>query len=407
VPVPVVAARAGLRLGRSVLPIRIFERLAMKLPWTATRIMIGVVCLAAVPAVLLAAGQDPGGGGKGGHGTVDAGRDQAFSSVADLEASYAQQVAVLERKRLLDLTALAQRLTGIESERAYRAAFDLAVARGLYAEAEPAASAYVAKESGEAENHALAASIMLITRASRGEFDESLADLKRFLARRAAADIPDERRLPAPLVCAVGEAYLHRLVRHGRFDIAREVCRLAASVDHPDKVVQNHFAERLARFEMVGKLAPAIEGTDVDGKPVRLSDLKGKVVLIDFWASWAPPCVVSFPHLRDLLLAHRDQGFAILGVNLDAMSQDHTGKQADPKEVLATVRWFLLQHRASWPNLIADGAQSAAKNYGVSAVPSSFLVARDGTIVGVELSGSALAHAVEQTLKGQAASGQR
>ena len=134
---------------------------------------------------------------------------------------------------------------------------------------------------------------MLIMDAERGEFDKSLAELKEFLKRAAAAEVADEDRLPAPLVCAVGEAYLQRLARGGRYDIARQVCSLLSESGHPDPVVKCYFDHRLARFAMVGKPAPLFEGIDADGKPVRLSDYKGKVVLIDFWASWAPPCVAD------------------------------------------------------------------------------------------------------------------
>jgi len=377
----------------------------MKSPRTATRIMIGVAWLAVVPGALPAAGQDPSGQARAGSGQVGGGG--AISSVADLEASYARQMAELEQRKLADLAALAERQTGIEAERAFRAAFDLAVARGLYLQAERAARTYLAREQGEPETHALAASITLISRAERGEFDQSLADLKQFLEQRAAANVPDDRRLPGPLVCAVGEAYLQRLIRGGRIDIARQVCRLGASSDHPGRVVQSYFAERLSRLDMVGKPAPAIEGTDIDGKPVRLADLKGKVVLVDFWASWCPTCGASFAHTRDLVLAHRDQGFAVIGVNLDALGQDLTGKKADAKDVRSTVRWFLLQHRAAWPNLIGDGAEAIAKAYGVNEVPANFLVARDGSIVQVELNGAALTRAVEQAVKGQAAAGTR
>jgi thiol-disulfide isomerase/thioredoxin len=367
----------------------------MKSLRTATGIMVGVACLAVVPAILSAMGQDPSGGTKAGGG--------AYSSLAQLEASYEQQFTALDRRKLADLAALAGRLSGIEAESAFRAVFDLAVARGLYAEAEPVSRAYLAREKGEPETQALAASVILVTHADRGDFERSLAELKQFLDSRAAAQIPDDRRLPGALICAVGEAYLQRLIRSGRFDIARQVCQLALNNKHPDKVIQTYFTERLARLDMVGKRAPAIEGTDVDGKSVRLADLNGKVVLVDFWASWCPPCVASFSQIRELYLTRRDQGFAVLGVNLDSLGQDASGKRADPKEVLSTVRWFLLEHLASWPNLIGPGAEAAAKTYAVNEVPASFLVGRDGTIIQVELSGKALSQAVMQALKGPAA----
>ncbi len=255
------------------------------------------------------------------------------------------------------------------------------------------------RENGEHETHALAASILLIGRAGRGEYDQSLSDLKAMLARRAAAQVPDDRRLSAPLVCAVGESYLQLLIRGGRLDIAREVCKLGAASNHPDPTVADFFTRRLARLDMVGKPAPAFEGTDVDGRAVRLADLKGKVVLIDFWASWCPPCGGTFAQIGELYRAHRDKGFAVISVNLDAIGNEPEGKKSDPKEVLSTVRWFLLQHRAAWPCVFGENTEAIAKAYGVHDVPAEFLIGRDGTIVQVELFGPALSAAVEKALK--------
>ena len=89
----------------------------------------------------------------------------------------------------------------------------------------------------------------------------------------------------------------------------------------------------------------------------------------------------------------------MIGVNLDALGQDSTGNRADPKHVLSTVRWFLLQHRASWPNVIGDSAEAVAKAYAVNEVPTNFLIGNDGTITQVELSGQALTTAIEKALK--------
>ena len=145
------------------------------------------------------------------------------------------------------------------------------------------------------------------------------------------------------------------------------------------------------------------EGIDADGKPVRLADYKGKVILIEFWASWAPPCVVEFSHLRELYHAYRDKGFVIVGVNLDSLGQDLNGKKSDPKEVLAMVRWFLLNQRAAWPEILGESAEAAAKAFSVTDVPASFLVGRDGIITQVELSGEGLSRAIESSLGGPAA----
>ena len=367
----------------------------MKSPRAATRILTGVACIFIVPGIRSASAPYSGADGKAAQPSSSG----AYSSLADLETHYARQAAELERKKLADLGALAQRQTGPDSEVTYRAAFDLAVARSLYGDAEPIARAYLAHDRGEHENFALATSIALVMDAERGEFDKSFAEVKAFLKQRATAEVADEQRLPAPLVCAVGEAYLQRLIRGGRYDIARRVCGFLCESSHPDPAVKSYFNNRQARFEMIGKPAPAFEGKDVDGKPVKLADYKGKVVLIDFWASWAPPCVEVFPHYRELYHTYREQGFAVIGVNLDSMGQDLTGKKPDSKETLSSVRWFLLHHRAAWPNIIGETAEAAAKAYNVAEVPETFLVGRDGSIVQMEQQGEGLAKAIETSLK--------
>ena len=74
----------------------------------------------------------------------------------------------------------------------------------------------------------------------------------------------------------------------------------------------------------------------------------------------------------------------MIGVNLDSLGQDLTGKKPDSKEVLSTVRWFLLHHRAAWPEILGETAEAAAKAYSVADVPAAFLVGRDGIITQVE-----------------------
>ena len=71
------------------------------------------------------------------------------------------------------------------------------------------------------------------------------------------------------------------------------------------------------------------EGTDADGKPVRLSDFKGKVVLLDFWASWCGPCVGMVPHERKLVERLKGKPFVMIGINADHTNEKLRAAQAD------------------------------------------------------------------------------
>jgi thiol-disulfide isomerase/thioredoxin len=155
---------------------------------------------------------------------------------------------------------------------------------------------------------------------------------------------------------------------------------------------------------LIGKPAPEIEGKDVDGKPVRLAYFKGKVVLVDFWATWCPPCVASFPTLRQLAREYKDRSFAILGVNLDDLARSESGQPgagAEPAHV--DIRPFLVSQRVGWTNLVGPGGDAAAKAFGVEEIPASFLIDRDGKIVQVELRDQALARTLAQLLGGPTA----
>jgi peroxiredoxin len=322
----------------------------------------------------------------------------AHHPIAKLAEHYDRLAAELEKRKLADLIKLATSLRGIPSEHAYRAAFDLAVARKFYSDAAPAALEYLTKKPGHPENQTLAGSIVLLSQTERGELDKSLATLKGFLSEHATATTSDEERIPGGLICAMGEAYLQQLLGAGHLDTARSACRIVTENAHPDPAVRTYFAERLARIDMIGKPAPDFTARDIDGKPVRLSDLKRKVVLVDFWATWCPPCVTSIPRLREFHIAHKPQGFVVIGVNLDSLAVDQTGKPANAKEVLSLVRWFLLHNRASWPNITGAEAEKIAATYGVHEVPANFLIGRDGKIMRVELTGAALAGAIAESL---------
>src|SRR5277367_6815965 len=114
----------------------------------------------------------------------------------------------------------------------------------------------------------------------------------------------------------------------------------------------------------IGKPAPDAVLRGSDGAEQKLSSLRGKVVYLDFWASWCIPCRQSFPWMNDMQKKFAGQDVVILAVNLDAKTAD--------------VDAFLARYPASF-RLAFDTEGASAKQFGVKAMPTSFLIGRDGT----------------------------
>lgn len=139
---------------------------------------------------------------------------------------------------------------------------------------------------------------------------------------------------------------------------------------------------------LVGKPAPGFELNDIDGKPVKLADFKGSVVVLDFWATWCGPCVASMPHLDALRSEFEDKGVKVLAINL---------READK-----LVRDFM-QKRKLGLHVVMDRDGAVAKRYSVGGIPQTVVVGKDGlvrkVIVGFGGDDSQLRSAVQDALK--------
>ena len=122
-----------------------------------------------------------------------------------------------------------------------------------------------------------------------------------------------------------------------------------------------------AQAAEVGQAAPEVEWQGAAGV-VRLAELKGKVVYVDFWASWCGPCRQSFPWMNEMQAKYGARGFQVLAVNLDA-------KRSDAEQ-------FLAQVPAKFA-LAFDAKGDSARRFGIKGMPTSVLIAADGKVAAV------------------------
>lgn len=153
--------------------------------------------------------------------------------------------------------------------------------------------------------------------------------------------------------------------------------------------------DRVPRFRpamsLVGQPAPAFDLPDLQGRNVSLQSLRGKVVLLNFWATWCGPCVVEMPHMEKLQQEFAERNVVVLGVD---------------DESAATAAEFMVRRNYTYNSLV-DEARKVSQLYQISSIPQSFFITADGRI-GAQLSGTQteaqLRATLEQTLRGEVSS---
>ena len=144
--------------------------------------------------------------------------------------------------------------------------------------------------------------------------------------------------------------------------------------------------ERIRRSLVEGTNFPDFSEKDLAGKPLSIANFKGNVVLVQFWATWCPPCRAELPNVIAAYQKYHDKGFEIIGVSLD-----------DEQPVLES---FLEDNKMGWPEYF-DGLHwknKLAVKYGVMSVPADYLLDGKGRIIGKDLRGEALDAAVAKAL---------
>jgi len=161
---------------------------------------------------------------------------------------------------------------------------------------------------------------------------------------------------------------------------------LESSPDPKIKELGASFSGKLRLLELPGK-PMAISGDLVDGKPFDLKSLSGKIVLVDFWATWCGPCVAEIPNMLEQYEKYHAKGFEVVGISLDE----------DKEKVDA----FIAEHKIPWPIIYAGkGWQDpTAQFYGISGIPQLILIGRDGNVITLNARGKKLGERLAELFK--------
>jgi peroxiredoxin len=175
----------------------------------------------------------------------------------------------------------------------------------------------------------------------------------------------------------------------GQYDTAMDALKLIADREGESEIGKI-ISGKVRLLKTVGK-PPAIAGPTLDGAEIDIASFKGKVVLVDFWATWWEPCVAELPNVKSVYDKYHEQGFEVLAVSLDENGDD--------------VRRFVEQKEVPWPQIYfdEDGKRKwdnpLGQKYGIDAIPATLLVDRDGNLQRIGARGAALEPAVIELLR--------
>lgn len=139
----------------------------------------------------------------------------------------------------------------------------------------------------------------------------------------------------------------------------------------PSKTIQITESEnkQLSTGILKGQLAPDFTLTDLNGDTVKLSDFKGKIVFVNFWATWCPPCQAEMPHMQNIFEKFKSKDVVILGVNMTLTEENSEDVQT-----------FVNEQQLTFP-IVMDEKSDVVQTYQVVAYPTTYLLDKEGVIL--------------------------
>ncbi|MFT3786469.1 MAG: redoxin family protein [Tepidisphaeraceae bacterium] len=194
------------------------------------------------------------------------------------------------------------------------------------------------------------------------------------LAEAFTKDFPDDKRSPG-ILAEISDMLSAKDPQRSKALMQR------LAEKYPTSPAAGMVKGKLKQLDGVGKPFELSFTDAISGKSISMADLKGKVVVIDFWATWCGPCVAEMPHNKELYAKYKDQGVEFIGISLDQPEEEGQG--------LTKLKKYVAENGITWPQYyMGKGWESEfSMAWGINAIPAMFVVDASGNLVSVSARG--------------------